>query len=272
MTGPTPPLPPPPPPNRGPAFDPHAAQRRTRTLQMAVTAAIVVIAAVLAVVIVVVANNDKSDKKSTAAGTTAVASGASAGASAPGTSAVPDGAIRVGSTAPRVVLTAIEDFQCPICKQFESTFGPTLAKIRALPDVAIDYHPIAFLDRMSNGNQYSTRAAAASRCVADTSQSDGYATWLKFHETLFANQPEEGGHGMTDAQLIGYAEQSGAPASVADCITSGKYDSWAQTQTQAVLDSGIEGTPTVKLNGKTLQLSTPDQLLSDVQAALGNNG
>ncbi|WP_018178631.1 DsbA family protein [Jongsikchunia kroppenstedtii] len=268
MTGPTPP--PPPPPYGGPAFDPRAAQRRTRRLQIAATAAIIVVAAVLAVVIVVVANNDKNDKKqSTVAGGTGTSA---AGRSATDAPAVPDGAIRVGSATPKVVLTAIEDFQCPVCQRFESTFGPTLAKIRAMPDVAIDYHPIAFLDQMSNGNRYSTRAAAASRCVADASQADGYAAWLKFHQTLFANQPAEGGHGMTDEQLIGYARQSGAPASVTDCITSGKYDSWAQTQTRAVLDSGITGTPTVKLNGKTVELSTPDQLLSDVQAALGNNG
>lgn len=267
------PPPPPPPPRGGPAFDPRASQRRTRTLQIAATAAIVVIAAILAVVIVVVANNDKNDNnKSTVASgrTTSGSVGESGGASTP--AAVPDGAIRIGSADPKVVLTAIEDFQCPVCQRFEQTFGPTLAKIRAMPDVAIDYHPIAFLDRMSNGNRYSTRAAAASRCVADSSQADGYAAWLKFHETLFANQPEEGGHGMTDEQLIGYAEQSGAPKSVADCITSGKYDSWAQSQTRAVLDSGIDGTPTVKINGKTVQLSTPDQLMADVQAALGNNG
>lgn len=270
MTGPTPPPPPPPPPyrNGGPAYDPQAAARRTRKLQIAVTAAIVVVAVILAVVIAVVANNDKDGKKQSAS-PAAQSSGAQTSA---GSASVSDGTIRVGSSDPKVVLTAIEDFQCPVCKQFESTFGPTLAKIRSMPNVAIDYHPIAFLDQMSNGNRYSTRAAAASLCVADASRSDGYAAWLKFHQTLYENQPAEGGHGMSDDQLLQFAEQSGAPSSVAQCITSGKNDAAVADQTDSILQSGIQGTPTVKLNGKTVSLSTPEQLLADVQAAAGNNG
>src|SRR4029453_5413611 len=59
-----------------------------------------------------------------------------------------------------------EDFMCPICREFENESGVTLKQMATENNVTIQYHPISILDRMSNGTQYSTRAAPAAAAGA----------------------------------------------------------------------------------------------------------
>lgn len=169
-------------------------------------------------------------------------------------------------TKPKVVVTMIEDFQCPACRAFESTFSDALAKLRQDPTVALDYTPIAFLDQMSS-TQYSSRSANASACVAESTAKNGdFSTWLKFHNLLYANQPEENTAGLTDDQLNEYAEQAGAH-NVHQCIDSGQFRGWVKNVTTRALQSGVNATPTIRINGKPYELSTPDAFLQAVAAA-----
>ena len=66
---------------------------------------------------------------------------------------------------------------------------------------------MAFLDRASTTN-YSSRALDAAAAVVDTAP----GSFQAFHDLLYANQPEEGSAGLTDAQLLDYAVQAGAAA------------------------------------------------------------
>jgi protein-disulfide isomerase len=175
--------------------------------------------------------------------------------------AVADVELAEGTTNPKRVVTIYEDFQCPVCKNFESTFGDALDALRTSGAAAIDYHPIAILDRMSS-TDYSTRAANASACVADSSTE----TWLDFHSAAYTQQPAEGGQGLSDDQLSAIAVQAGASESVGDCISGGRYTDWVASTTQSVLDSGVNATPTVLLNGETLDLTTPADLSAAVLA------
>src|SRR6202043_956762 len=93
-----------------------------------------------------------------------------------------------------VRVDAFIDFQCPYCRIFELSSGPTLAKLVADERISVVYHAMNFLDEAST-THYSTRAAAASGCAADQGQFLAYA-----HE-LFVNQPPEGGPGLSDAEL-----------------------------------------------------------------------
>jgi protein-disulfide isomerase len=94
-----------------------------------------------------------------------------------------------------VTVDAYIDFQCPFCKQFEETAGPTLDRLVAEELTSIVYHPMAFLDRLST-DHYSSRASASSGCAADGGRFKEYA------RALFADQPPEGGPGLTDEELI----------------------------------------------------------------------
>ena len=68
-----------------------------------------------------------------------------------------------GTDEPKAVLAIYEDFQCPHCRDFEKTFGPTVAKMVDSGAVAVDYYMVAILNRSNAG--YSSRAANAAYCV-----------------------------------------------------------------------------------------------------------
>ena len=89
------------------------------------------------------------------------------------------------------------DFMCPICGQFETAYGPEILDLVNDGTITLNIHPIAILDRYSQGTAFSTRAANAMYCVAENNSDKA----LEYLNTLFANQPAEGSTGLTDDQL-----------------------------------------------------------------------
>ncbi len=181
----------------------------------------------------------------------------------PGVAAA-DGSIRIGPADAKVVVGATEDFQCPSCRQFEAISGPTLAEL-ARGAAAVDYRPIAILNRMSSTN-YSTRAASAAYCVAEAD----ITRWPAWHTAMFEQQPAEGGDGLPDDRLVEIARSAGiAGDDVSDCITSHRYANYVDANTKKATASGIEHTPTVTVDGAAVGSPSPDSLRSAVAAAAG---
>ncbi len=170
------------------------------------------------------------------------------------------GWVVLGVAAP-VTFTVYEDFQCPVCKAFEETTGPTLDQLRRAGTVQVVQKPVAILDRVSK-DRYSTRSLNAAGCLINAAPS----AYPAFASALFAQQPEEGGKGLTDAQLTTIAEQSGAPG-LGSCISDGTYESWAARTTDQASKDGLTGTPYVLVDGKQLQQPTPEALKAAVTAA-----
>ena len=192
--------------------------------------------------------------------------------STPDTAATPAGtvdggtAVPVGQDAAPVVLDVYEDFQCPICAEFEATVGGTVDGLVSGGQAVVRYHPIAFLDRAST-SEYSTRALNAAAVVLDRAGKDAFA---RLHDLLFAHQPAEGSAGLSDDQLIQYAGQAGATgAEVADGIRNREFEDWTKKVTDASSKAGITGTPTVLVDGTVLDSTqlTPDGLTAAVSAA-----
>ena len=120
-----------------------------------------------------------------------------------------------------------------------------------------------------SSTKYSTRAANASACVAEATAGGGnWSTWLGYHDELYAQQPEEQSSGLTDEQLTSIATDAGAPASVSKCVDDGQYSAWVTVQTQQAVKNGLQGTPQIELNGKVVELSTPQALIAAVNAAV----
>ena len=167
-----------------------------------------------------------------------------------------------GSSDPKVVLSLYEDFLCPHCGQFEQQFGPTIRKLISTGAIAADYYMVAILDRQGNG--YSSRAANAAYCVADASTD----AFQRFHDALFLQQPAEGAAVYPDnARLIELARQAGAGGEVPDCINNGRYTEMTQGLAAA---TGIQATPTIRINGQDYESSTPDALVAKVKEIVGN--
>jgi protein-disulfide isomerase len=166
-----------------------------------------------------------------------------------------------GTEEPKAVIAIYEDFQCPHCRDFEKTFGPTLNKISDSGAAAVDYYMVGILNKTNKG--YSVRAANAAYCVADENKE----AFTRFHSALFAQQPMEGsGSGPDNAALIETARQAGVTGGVPDCINNGNYEDMIAALAS---NAKITATPTIRLNGEDISPATPDELLAKVRAVVG---
>lgn len=166
-----------------------------------------------------------------------------------------DGAVRVGDPKAKVTVRVVMDLQCPACKMFEAANGPALESAVRDGTAVVEYSVISFLDRAST-TQYSSRAGNASFCVANAGV-DHYQSWLS---AMFARQPEEGGAGLTDRELVAIAAAAGySEDTVAHCILDRTYDGYLRTKTREALAGGVTSTPTVHVGGK--QISDSDVLM-----------
>lgn len=178
----------------------------------------------------------------------------------------PDGAVRVGDSDAKVVVRLVADLQCPACQAFEKSNGAVLEDVVGKGEAAVEYSIISFLDRAST-DQYSSRAANASYCVAGTGTGN-YQRWLA---AMFEQQPHEGGAGLPDSTLIQIATTAGyTDPAVAQCITARTYDTYLRQKTQDVFATGVNSTPTVLVNGTQVpnrQLGTDNGLAAAIAAA-----
>jgi len=224
-----------------------AAARRRRTVIGGVVAAVVVVVAL--VVVVVVQTHRTSTSSDAAAPTNTTGNGY---------------VFAVGSADAPVTVDLYEDFQCPNCKALEDSTGSTLDGLVTAGTVQVHYHGMAFLDTDEN-DDYSTRALNAAAVVASEAGTDAYET---FHDLLFANQPDEGGSGLTDDQLVAYAAQAGASGQTVETdIENLVFGKWVKGAEDQASKDGVTGTPAVFVDGEKLADLSPDGLTAAVDAA-----
>lgn len=173
--------------------------------------------------------------------------------------ATEDGSGIVAGSGP-VTVDVYEDFLCPACRLFEEQTGQTLDQLVAEGKARVVYHPIAILDRFST-TRYSTRSAAASGCAAEGGKFREYA------KALFANQPPEGGAGLSDDELINLGRTVGLGDDFASCVRDGKYESWTKHVTDAAGEQGVNATPTIRVAGEDVRDRSPEGIRAAVEAA-----
>ncbi|WP_395656216.1 DsbA family protein [Nocardioides sp.] len=156
--------------------------------------------------------------------------------------------VTIGSKDAPHTIVVYEDFLCPYCGELERATREDLAQLAADGKVRVEYRPFNLLSSLGD---YSERSAAAFSIVLDKSGPD---VAKKFHDLLYDNQPEEKGPYLDDAKLVELAVQAGADeAEVKAAIEAGDGKKWVTDATQAALDAGVRGTPTVLLDDKVFQ-------------------
>ncbi len=151
------------------------------------------------------------------------------------------------------------DYQCPICKQFETYFGDALTALAASGDIELHYRTMNFLDTNLN-NDASLRAGIAATCA------DVVGAYSAFHNEIYAEQPATEGDGYSDTVL-----RDTIPAKVGitgkDLTTfQACYDNQSTKAFVTTMgDLGVQdlqkvtsqvATPTILVNGKDLPLSS----------------
>ncbi len=169
------------------------------------------------------------------------------------------GGLLVGD-ADATVVTQYVDFMCPACKQFEDENAAHLDDLRAQGAIAVEYVPVAILDRFSQGTRYSTRSAGAAYCAIE----DDPQIVPDLTAALFAAQPAEGSTGLDDDELVRIAADAGAGQATQDCIADGTFTGYAAAVTDRASQDGLQGTPTIRVDGTDLQ----DRSRAGLQAAV----
>lgn len=210
-------------------------QQRTRRLLISLSGLVIV---ALAVVITVYFVNKKDPNAYT-------------GAYAP-TTRQADGAIlasQPGAKAPK--LEVFEDFQCPICHEFEKSSGNTIKNLAAQGKVNVLYYPFwLFREQPEPIRSNSERAANAALCAPANK-------WIQYHDLIYKNQPAEGSKGYSNKDLISWAKDLGfGTPQFEQCVNGNQKKSQVDAMTNfAGITRKVNGTPTVFLNGRQLDLS-----------------
>jgi len=226
-------------------------KRKERMRNLLVVGAVVVAVAIIAVVMVVVSSNkDKTGEAVSSSGTPSNLSGTYN--------------VVIGQQSAPTTIKLYEDLQCPICRQFEAVTGKQTQAAIDAGKVKVDYHMVAFLDRSSTTN-YSSRSLNAAMAVLSTAGPDAF---MKFRTIAFDNQPAEGSAGEPDSTLVDWAVQAGATeAKVKPLIDGNVYHQWVVNATDQMSKDGVNGTPTVFIDGKN-QGSNPQVAAQNVLHAL----
>jgi protein-disulfide isomerase len=166
------------------------------------------------------------------------------------------GAPSRGPATARLTIVEFSDFQCPFCKTGAEALN---AIAKAYPkDVRVVFKQFPL-------ESHSQAAFAAEASLAAQAQ----GKFWEMHDRIFANP-----RALTEANFVAWAKEFGmdVPRFTSE-LTSHKYQSVVQAETKQGLDAGVEGTPTVFLNGRPYRGAvTFEDLKPVVDAALKSSG
>jgi protein-disulfide isomerase len=227
------------------------AQRRAEQRRRAIWVSIGVVAVLVVATVIGVAVL-RSNQSTSASGANTAPKGATS-----------SGGILLGRASAPVLVDLYEDYQCPICKRFEAQNEPTLDQLMQQGKIRIVFHPVAFLD-LNSTTRYSTRSSAASGCASDAGV---FKLWTV---KVFAEQPPEGGPGLSNARLVAIGKEVGATSSAfATCVNTQRYAPWTARITDQASRAGVNATPTMRIDGKDVNRNqyTPQGIQQLVAAA-----
>ncbi|MER5751098.1 thioredoxin domain-containing protein [Streptomyces sp. NPDC002088] len=159
----------------------------------------------------------------------------------------------IGESSAKKTLVMYEDPRCPICAQFEQTVGSTVKKDLDAGKFKIQYVGATFLDNSLSG-EGSKNALSALGAALNVSPE----AFVEYKTALYSTKwhPEETDDKFKDdAYLIKVANTVSAlknNTKFQKAVKDGTYDKWALDMSATFDDSGVSGTPTLKMDGKAL--------------------
>ncbi|HET7689588.1 MAG TPA: thioredoxin domain-containing protein [Nocardioidaceae bacterium] len=174
--------------------------------------------------------------------------------------------VPLGDAKAPVTVTIYEDFLCPFCGDLEAALASWLPEYVEDGTVRVVYQPLAFLDRYSQGTDYSTRTVSAYGAVLDVAGPDIAS---RFHDLLFENQPAENTPGLSDDELVSLAVRAGADEDLIRPLIEGRvFEQWSDNGRDAASKERVTSTPTVEVNGERLPPMAIDQLVARIRTSV----
>jgi protein-disulfide isomerase len=154
-----------------------------------------------------------------------------------------------------------EDPQCPVCKYFEDANGDYIDSLIRDKKATVRFHVLSFL-----GDE-SVRAANASFCAADEGQ------YIDFHKALYRVQsPLENSGFWSNETLIAIGSKVGITSEkFAKCVNDGQKVELVKANYDSMAKYGVQGTPTVFIDGKLWERKSSDFNLDEFRAAVEGN-
>jgi protein-disulfide isomerase len=165
----------------------------------------------------------------------------------------------IGKSSAKKTLEMYEDPRCPVCAQFEQTVGATVDKGVEDGKYKIQYIGATFLDNSLTG-EGSKNALSALGAALNVSPE----AFLEYKTAMYSTKwhPEESDDKFKDdSYLIKIANTVDAlknNKTFQNAVKNGTYDKWALVMSEKFDDSGVQGTPTLKMDGKALTAPNSD--------------
>jgi protein-disulfide isomerase len=168
--------------------------------------------------------------------------------------------VRGDLTKAKVALIEYSDYECPYCKNFQTTMLDVYKAYGADMIWVYRHFPLSF-------HQNAEKEAEASECVAELGGNDAF--W-KFTDAIYARTTSNG-TGFALDKLGPLAKEVGVnQAKFQSCLDSGKYAQKVKDDQSGGSAAGIDGTPgtiIITKEGKT-DLITGAQPLATVKSAI----
>ncbi|MEV6955105.1 DsbA family protein [Streptomyces sp. NPDC051183] len=159
----------------------------------------------------------------------------------------------IGKAEAKKTLELYEDSRCPVCATFEQTNGPQIKKDLDAGKYKIQFIGATFLDKGFGGSG-SKNALSALGAALNVSPD----AFLEYKTALYSatNHPEEKDDKFgKDDYLLKIADQVPALKDNAEfkkAVEEGTYNRWALEMSKVFDKSGVQGTPTLKMDGKKI--------------------
>lgn len=171
-----------------------------------------------------------------------------------------------GNANAKHTLHLYEDPRCPICSAFEQQDGQAMLAGANAGKYKIQYTFGTFLD----GNLGGTGSMNALNAIGATLNVSPDA-FIKFHTAIYSakdHPPETTDKFSDNSYLLNIANEVPAlknNTAFQNAVKDGTYSGWAKKMSDSFNSSGVQGTPTAKLDGKTINLVTNTGILPAAQ-------
>lgn len=165
----------------------------------------------------------------------------------------------LGSKEAKVIIIEFSDFQCPFCRRF---WRESLQQIRKEYIETGKSVKFVYRDFPLSFHNLAQKYAEAGECAEEQGK------FWEMHDKIFQEQDKKGQGTISDYSLGDikrWAREIGVNSSKFDqCLDSGKYKQEVENDVNEGLIAGVNGTPTIFINGRIIVGAQPYQVFKKI--------